>query len=150
MLLLALCGLPFSPWRDLPGRALALARDGSAAVAEYAGAVGLVPDQVAQLGDQAWDVTGARGVDSLRAARLDLGTRYERTAPARAALRESGARLREAARDGDVTRGRDALEEIGNDIEQLVRLYVVTDAPPAARDDDQDPENQERPTAGRG
>jgi hypothetical protein len=124
---------------------LAVARDGSAAVAEYAGAVTLLPDQVAQLGDKAWDATGARGVDSLRAARFDLDTRYERTAPARAALRESGARLREAARDYDVTRGRDALAEIGNDIEQLVRLYVVTDAQPPEQD-----LNQERPTAGRG
>ena len=143
MLLFALFALPFSPLHGVPERLLALTDQGSAAVADASSAVGQVPERVAVLGDRAWDATGAQGVASLRNARRDLNSRYERTEPARQSFRENSTRLREAARDGNLPRGRDAIEDIGTDLGDFVRLISVADDPGT--------ENDTRPLgAGRG
>jgi hypothetical protein len=115
--LLLLCGLPFSPMRDVPRRALSVAQINPVATATSS-ARRLQPlwtDHVAPL----WDRTGGRMVEHARAAADDLATNRPRAAEAWIDLRAHASDAGHGLWKRDRQQLSHAVRALGNDFESL-------------------------------
>ena len=67
-------GTALSPLRAAPSQAVSMLRSSPSAIGE-------VTTQVSIFGQQAWQATGVKGLDSFAALKTDLTARYDRTRP---------------------------------------------------------------------
>lgn len=86
-----------------------------------------VGDQVTNLGQQAWAVSGGKGLEAFGGVTTDLATRYERTEPARFDLQLHGSRLKTAALELDVQESRKAFKELKWDARFIWERFVSED-----------------------
>jgi len=125
--LLLLCGLPFSPMRDVPRQALSVAQINPVAAATSA-AERLQPVWH-DYGAAVWDETGARAVAYVRTSRADFAAQRPRAAEAWDNLGTHGAAAGRAIWQVDGTRFSEAVRSLGNDFESLWDgLWNVTPA----------------------
>ncbi|MGD8376702.1 MAG: zf-HC2 domain-containing protein [Acidobacteriota bacterium] len=127
MVAVLLFGTPLSPLREVPARALDLARTNPVQVVEASmSPLPAVGARIADYGGKVWSVTGGALVESTRPARAALGQKaafaWEMTVP----LRRHGAQGWEALLDGDFQSFGARLGEMGMDVKILwIRLTTA-------------------------
>jgi len=127
MLLWVVFGVSGSTLRAVPARTLQLL--GSNPVEVVAEASVPIARSVADLGQQAWETTGAKGIGSARQLGTVVSERYRRAEVATRPLRRHGTELGEAMAELSLDGGAEALKNLGGELKSL--LKQVTSDPDA-------------------